>query len=53
MATPEKHFVFTMTPGRTGYLAALLAGNAASPDQVAVHHEFLGFDDFRRETPEM
>jgi hypothetical protein len=51
----NKHFVFTMTPGRTGtgYLAALLAGNAASPDQVAVHHEFLGFDDFGRETPEM
>ena len=44
-----------MTPGRTGtgYLVALLSGNAGPADQVAVHHEFLGFDDFGRETPEM
>lgn len=44
-----------MTPGRTrtGYLAALPAGNGGPADQVAVHHEFLGFDDFGRETPEM
>ncbi|MFP6743391.1 MAG: hypothetical protein VCD33_17500 [Alphaproteobacteria bacterium] len=55
MPTPQKHFVFTMTPGRsgTGYLAALLEGNGGPADQVAVHHEFLGFDDFGRETPEM
>ena len=55
MATPQKHFVFTMTPGRTGpgYLSALLAGNGGPAEQVAVHHEFLGFDDFGRETPEM
>jgi hypothetical protein len=55
MTTPQKHFVFTMTPGRTGtgYLAALLESNAGPASQVAVHHEFLGFDDFGRETPEM
>ena len=55
MPTPQKHFVFTMTPGRTGtgFLAALLRENSAPAEQVAVHHEFIGFDAFGLDTPEM
>ncbi|HKY93691.1 MAG TPA: hypothetical protein VJL84_00240, partial [Kiloniellales bacterium] len=47
-----KHFVFTMTAGRTGtaYLAELLRQNVGSAE---VHHEILGWDRFGVDTPDV
>jgi len=52
MAMADKQFVFTMTTGRSGtaYLAELLGANL--PD-VEFHHEFLGWDDFGLNTPDV
>src|SRR6266849_1968222 len=51
-AMADKHFVFTMTTGRSGtaYLAGLLAANL--PD-VESHHELLGWDQFGVNTPDL
>ena len=47
-----KHFVFTMTAGRTGtaYLADLFRQNVAG---VEAHHEILGWDKFGVDTPDV
>jgi hypothetical protein len=47
-----KHFVFTMTAGRTGtaYLAELLRQNVAGAE---AHHEILGWDKFGVDTPDV
>jgi hypothetical protein len=52
MDTERKHFVFTLTPGRTGtaYLANLLRANLSDAE---VHHEILGFDAFGIDTPDV
>ncbi len=48
----NRHFVFTMTTGRSGtaYLADLLGANL--PDGE-FHHEFLGWDQFGLNTPDL
>ena len=48
----DKHFIFTMTTGRsaTAYLAEFLGANL--PD-VESHHELLGWDDFGLNTPDV
>lgn len=52
MSMTEKQFVFTMTTGRSGtaYLAELLGANL--PDAES-HHEYLGWDQFGLNTPEI
>jgi hypothetical protein len=47
-----KHFVFTMTAGRTGtaYLAELLRQNVTGAE---THHEILGWDKFGVDTPDV
>jgi hypothetical protein len=48
----DKHFIFTMTTGRSGtaYLAEFLGANL--PD-VEFHHEFRGWDDFGLNAPDV
>lgn len=53
MAKNPKHFIFTITPGRTGtlYLTNLLGANL--PDCQAHHELIFGFDKFGVDTPEI
>jgi hypothetical protein len=48
----DKHFLFTMTAGRTGtaYLAELFRANVAGAE---CHHEILGWDRFGVDTPDV
>jgi len=50
MTKRKKHYIFTMTQGKTGtyFLTSLLENNLADCE---VHHEILGYDKFGIDTP--